>query len=188
MSYPQYPGYPQHPQHPQQHGGGYGPPGYYPPQAPPPKKKGFPVWAIVIVAIIGLLFSCGIVAAIVGPSPNPTTASPNAKPSSAATVVQIKDLLDAYKGNELRADSTYKEKIVEVRGGKVDDVKKDILDKPYITIGTGGMLEIPQIQCTDLDSSQAVKAVQLNKGQSITIRGRVTGLMMNVLLEDCEIL
>ena len=66
-------------------------------------------------------------------------------------------------------------------------MKKDILDEPYVTVGTGAAFEIPQVQCS-LRSDQSNKAATLQKGQRVTVRGRVHGLMLNVQLHDCEVL
>ena len=187
------PGYPPPPHGypPQQQGYGPPPQGYPPQWPPPPPKKGLPAWAIILMCMGGLVVACGVLAAI---GKNASTSSTGSGPVSgqapsrpSAKTVQIKEILSAYKGNELRADGQYKDQVVEIQGGKVDDVKKDILDSPYITIGTGAAFEIPQIQCM-LESNQASKAANLNKGEKITVRGQVSGLMMNVLVRDCEIL
>ena len=57
----------------------------------------------------------------------------------------------------------------------------------YVTVGTGKQFEIPTVQCT-LKESNAGAATKLTKGQTITVQGDVTGLMMNVQLDDCDIL
>lgn len=41
------------------------------------------------------------------------------------------------------------------------------------------------VQCF-FDDAHAAKAAQFNKGDTVTVRGRVDGLMMNVLVKDCE--
>lgn len=100
------------------------------------------------------------------------------------TPVDIKTLLKEYKDNEVRADVQFKGKRVQITG-KVGDIKKDIMDRIYVTVGTGKQLEIPEVQCF-FDDEHASKAAALSKGQSITVKGTVKGLMMNVLVEDCE--
>ena len=98
--------------------------------------------------------------------------------------VQIEALLSEYKGNEVRADAAYKGKVIETTG-IVGNVKKDITDSIYVTLGTGAMFEIPVVQCF-FDDRLAKKAAALNKGDRVTVRGTVNGLMMNVLVKECE--
>ncbi|MFL5348520.1 MAG: OB-fold protein [Hyalangium sp.] len=99
--------------------------------------------------------------------------------------MMLNSLLSEYRDNELRADSKFKGHIVEVTG-YVQDVKKDLLNLPYVTIGSGPALEIPKVQCF-LTSEHAQKATGLSKGMLATVRGRVDGLMGNVLVRDCEL-
>jgi hypothetical protein len=99
--------------------------------------------------------------------------------------VPVATMLSEYKNNEIRGDTLYKGKTVQITG-RVGDTKRDIMNDIYVTVGTGEMFEIPVVQCF-FDDKWANAAAQLSKGQSITIRGRVEGLMMNVLVKDCEI-
>jgi hypothetical protein len=187
MSYQQPPGYP--------------PPGYGPPPpgyGPPPQKKGMSGAAIVLWILGGMFVlgggSCVLCLAVGASAAGNGKGKPSsfggpaaATPNETAVVVDIRTILAAYKGNELAGDNSYKDKLVQVTGGTVDDVKKDIFDHPFVTVGTGAQFEIPQVQCS-LQTDQAGKAAGLQKGQKITIRGRVHGLMMNVQIHDCEIL
>ena len=115
----------------------------------------------------------------------PAPASPAEAPSAANTQVSLETLLGDYKANEVRADAAYKGKIIQITG-IVGDVKKDLMDDIYITLGTGAQFEIPEAQCF-FDKSHTQAAAAVDKGTRITIRGRVSGLMMNVLLKDCEL-
>jgi hypothetical protein len=99
--------------------------------------------------------------------------------------LELRTLLSDYKNNEVRADSLYKTQRVEV-SGRVIDTKRDILNDIYVTIGTGGRYEHPVVQCF-LSESQANAAGQLEQGQAVTVRGRVDGLLMNVILHACEL-
>ncbi len=101
------------------------------------------------------------------------------------TKVNINSILKAYESNEVGADNQYKGRYIEVTG-LIGDIKKDILDNLYVTIGTGKQFEIPQIQAF-FDDSMNSQLGQLRKGNNITITGKVDGLMMNVLMKDCMI-
>ncbi len=111
--------------------------------------------------------------------------APTAKAAEPTITVDIKTLLADYKGNEVRADGKYKDKRVRITGGKVGDIKKDMLDKIYVSLGTGAIIEFPMVQCFP-DDALKTKASNLNKGDSLTVTGHVQGLMMNVLVDDCR--
>jgi hypothetical protein len=163
--------------------------------APPPRGKS-KIALYVLGSFMGLCFfgTCvGMVSGSKGKTGTTATASPAAgsarqetaeEQKPAATQVEIRTLLGEYKDNEIRADSTFKGHIIQTTG-VVGDVKKDILGSIYVTLGTGRQLEIPTVQCY-FDDSHAAKAANLSKGSKVTVRGRVDGLMMNVLVKDCE--
>ncbi|WP_437631091.1 OB-fold protein [Sorangium sp. So ce854] len=115
----------------------------------------------------------------------PAAASPAApsRPEVQALKVKASDLMAAYKGNEVRADGQYKGKMVETTG-VVNDIGKDILDDIYIIVGTGGMLEIPALQASFTKQHEQAVA-SLSKGDRVTLRCKVKGLMMHVQLDDC---
>lgn len=155
--------------------------------APTRKKLGL---IKLVLYGIGGLFTLVILVGIFGEpieekEPSAKAAEPPKRSAPAFVDVDIKEMLATYEGNELKGDQLFKGKKVRLTG-KVDDVKNDILDRPFVTIGTGKQFEIPQVQCS-LARSQAEKAAHLDKGEEITVVGEVTGLMMNVHLEKCVI-
>ena len=95
--------------------------------------------------------------------------------------VSAKDLFYAYQQNEVSADNNFRDKWFYVEGA-VDDVKKDIMDDIYVTLKTGEIFGSVQCFLDDADI-----ASQLKKGQKITIYGKCSGLMMNVLMKDCKV-
>ena len=99
------------------------------------------------------------------PVPLPETQAPVQE----IPAVELITLLGEYRDNELRADGRFKDRIVRVTG-KVDDVKKDIVGDPYVTIGTGAMFEIPALQCM-LSAASADTASHLRKGAKVTVTG-----------------
>jgi hypothetical protein len=60
------------------------------------------------------------------------------------------------------------------------------IDEIYVTVGTGQAFEFPVVQCF-ISKGQESKAANLSRRKQITVRGQVDGLLMNVLLKDCEI-
>lgn len=115
-----------------------------------------------------------------------SSSRPSVPSAAESRYVDIRTLLSEYSDNEVRADSTFKGRYVHF-DGVVNDVKRDILNTIYVTFGTGRMLELPQVQCF-FSEAQAPQAARLSKGTKVSVRGRVDGLMVNVLLRDCEFL
>ena len=142
--------------------------------------------AIAFVGLFGLCFFGTCVSALskAGSGGTSSVSRSTAKPAAAAKQVDIRTLLAEYRDNEVRADATYKSQVIQTTG-LVDNIKKDITDSIYVTVGTGEQFEIPQVQCL-FDDVHAQKAASLSKGARVTVRGRVNGLMMNVIVRDCE--
>ena len=116
----------------------------------------------------------------------PSAFSKNSQQQTAsASAVDIRLLLSEYKSNEVAADNAYKGTLVQT-SGLIGDIKKDILDNLYITLGTGKQFEIPQVQAF-FSNSASKQLGQLSQGQRITVTCRIEGLMMNVLGKDCVI-
>lgn len=113
---------------------------------------------------------------------NPTT-NPTADDNAAE--VAIGTLLSEYKDNEVRADQKFKGQLISTTG-TVGEVKKDVLDHIYVTVGTGALFEIPTVQCFPVDGQES-NAATLSKGDTVKIQGRVEGLMMNVLIKECRL-
>lgn len=95
------------------------------------------------------------------------------------------EIIRAYESNEVAADQKYKGRTVEVTG-VVGDISKDFMGEPFMTLGTGKQFEIPSCQCYFVKEDHS-KLGTLRKGQTVTIRGTVDGLMMNVQLKNCRL-
>lgn len=118
----------------------------------------------------------------------PTSVARSSAPAPAEVQViqvQIHELLSDYKNNEVSADNKYKGKWVQTTGA-VGDIKKDIVNSLYVTLGTGRDFEIPRVQAFFADSMNNQLA-GLRKGQQLSVTCRIEGLMMNVLGKDCVI-
>lgn len=100
--------------------------------------------------------------------------------------VSIGELLSSYNDNEVGADVKFKGKYIQT-SGIVGDIKKDIMDDLYVTIGaTGEAFEIPVLQAFFLDKYTNDLA-NLKKGQTLEVVCKIDGLMMNVLGKKCKI-
>lgn len=115
-----------------------------------------------------------------------SASTPAAEPAKEQVMqVNIGKILSDYEGNEVAADNQYKGRLIQVTG-LVSDIKKDITNSLYVTLGTGAAFEIPAFQAF-FDDSMNSQLGALRKGQKLTVVCRVKGLMMNVLAEDCFI-
>lgn len=92
------------------------------------------------------------------------------------------DLVQHYVNNEVRADGYFKDKTFYVEG-VISDIGKDILGGIYVTLD-GPRGDFRKVQCF-IDDAEL--AAQLDKGYTAAFYGRCTGLMMNVLMKDCQL-
>ena len=97
--------------------------------------------------------------------------------------VSARQLIAAYDANEVSADATYKGKTIKING-LVNDVKKDLSGSLYVLIGTGADFELTAVQAY-FEDEKANQLAQLKKGQRITVVCEVTGLMFNVVGQEC---
>lgn len=105
------------------------------------------------------------------------------KAQAPAHVVAASQLIGEYADNEVKADGKYKGKVVVVTG-RVQDIGKDVMDDVYIVLGGTGFLD--GVQCSFTPSEHAMVA-ELDKGQTVTVKGEVSGLFGNVHVEKCSL-
>lgn len=109
------------------------------------KKNGIPLWQKLSIGIVAVI----VIAAIANTDDSSDSSDSSASNTQSASkvseekekkiesvVISPVNLLNAYDENEVKADSTYKGKLLEVTGS-VNDIGKDILDNPYITFSKG---------------------------------------------------
>lgn len=126
-----------------------------------------------------------VIAAISGPSEDSgSPSSPNTPKAEEYVEVTATDLYNEYQENRLVADDKYDGKILRV-SGSISNIGKDILDNPYITLGTGEL--IGEIQCM-LTGDSVERAKTLQDGQSVVVQGKNSGIVANVVLRNCEII
>jgi hypothetical protein len=103
---------------------------------------------------------------------------------SSAQTFSVDQVVSYYAANEVAGDEALKGKVFKVQGA-VDRVGKDIVGRPYVAFRNPGET-FRSVQCM-FDKSQTAQLSALRPGQHVTIFGKCSGLMMNVLLDDCEI-
>lgn len=150
-----------------------------------PKSKILTGLAIICMAGIVACQSAG--SQTKAPAPELTQAQKDSiakaeKEEIKKNTITAQNLTAYYAENEVKADNELKGKTFYV-SGNVTDVKKDVLGKIYVTLEGHQMFR--QVQCYFEDAETAAK---LSKGQQVTFKGNCHGLMLNVLMKECELI
>ncbi len=141
-------------------------------------------WAIVVIVLYAIGSSSS--------KPNNTqptqepvnTQSNQTKTEEVVAKVTALQLYSEYEANEVAADSKYKNKLIEV-SGTISNIGKDVLDNPYVTL-QGDSTTFFSVQCM-FKKSQQEQLTSLSKDTEISLKGRVSGKMMNIIINDCSI-
>lgn len=93
------------------------------------------------------------------------------------------ELYANYRANEVAADEKFRNKKLALTG-QISDIGKDITDKPYISFKVGSF---ENVTCY-FDSKNSKLISELSKGDTITIVGTCSGLILtNVILKDSSL-
>jgi hypothetical protein len=139
-------------------------------------------WLIVLGSVIALLVLIAVVAGVSGGKSSSFSSTDKKIPS--AIEMNAAQLYQEYNANQVAADAKYKGKILSV-SGTVNDVGIDIIDTPYVMLGTEQLLSAVQCMFSKQDESMLA---QLSKGQSLRIQGKCDGLgIISVMLSNCLI-
>ncbi len=145
--------------------------------------KGFGLFAGIIAAVV-------VITAIAAWWNNQNSVPSNSAPTIADTTPVIKTsalkILTDYHANEIAADEKYKNKIVQI-SGYIYSIEKDMLNKPFLTIGVGEADEAYFVHASFNNKYQSLLA-RLQRGQKIIIKCTINGLILgDVQGEDCSI-
>lgn len=100
-----------------------------------------------------------------------------------ALTIAAKTLFSDYESNEVAADQKFKGKTLLVTG-TVEDIKKDLMNRMYLTLTGDG--PFANVQCFFAQSHESQLA-GLRKGVSVSVKGQCDGKMMNVLMRGCTL-
>ena len=131
----------------------------------------------IVISVLVLVIALAVVGYKIYNKPHVDVASEKADITITAT-----NLFADYSNDEEKANSTYLDKIVEVKGviGKI--VKEE--EKVIINLNTGD--DFGSVLC-HLSDSSTVKVKDIKEGESIKVKGICTGFLMDVVLVKCEI-
>lgn len=100
--------------------------------------------------------------------------------------ITAKELVNAYKENEVAADSKYKGKLATVTG-TVESIDSSIGDEAVVSLSSGNEYDFESVLCYIKEDNKE-KAGQLKKGQQITIVGKLSGETIgSPSVQYCEI-
>lgn len=103
--------------------------------------------------------------------------SANIKNKEAFKSISSTELFQEFESNEDLASKNYIGKVLEVNG-IIQKKLSDEQDAPVVLLGSG---KVNQILVT-LESNQAIKLSQYNKGDQINIKAQCSGLLMEVVM------
>ncbi len=90
-----------------------------------------------------------------------------------------------YDANEVAGDDALKGRVFKIEG-VVERVGKDLLGTSYVALKADRAGGLRAVQCFfSKDKNDQLAALQ--PGQHVVIRGKCSGLMMNVLMKECEL-
>jgi hypothetical protein len=161
-------------------------------QSAEPKKSWFARHKIITTVGVIVIVLIGL-SALGGAIEEPTATNNNNDSQQESTVVQEEvvevtavELSQAYDDNKVAADAKYEDKTLQI-SGVIDDIGKDILDAPYVTL-KGRETSFFGVQCMFSRNDEALLA-NLSKGQQLTLQGKLSGeLIGNVLVRGCTII
>jgi len=104
-------------------------------------------------------------------------------PPSSPEPISATALDEAYEANAANADRRFKGKDIKIVGTIVD-IGKDALGAPYVKLGTHPDSQVG-VQALFHPGADRLVAT-LAKGDSVTLHCKVTGKVVNVVLDDCE--
>ena len=115
-----------------------------------------------------------------------STENSNKKQMEPELNISATELINAYKGNEVKADKMYKGKIVEVNG-IVDAIDSGIDDKAVVRLSDGDEFSFYNVHCY-IDDENQDKACELKKGENVIIIGKEDGeIAGQPCIKNCKI-
>ena len=97
-------------------------------------------------------------------------------------ILTAEELHKAFETDEKVASERFLNKVIELSGTIADT---DINEGKTISITLATQNEMSSVIC---NLHKAINSDELNKGESITLRGELSGFLMDVLLNNCVII
>ncbi len=153
-------------------------------------KRGWFIALCVVVVIAAVASSGGEKSAPAGGTSGDVSAAGSASVAAPVeqeivyTVCTVDEMIDMLEGNAMKAENTYDDQYVEVKG------RVDVIDSDGRYISIYPMKEqfaLTGVQCFLKTDEQKQQVMELSKGDRVTVRGKVTsvgellGYQLNVI-------
>lgn len=103
----------------------------------------------------------------------------------ATITIAAEELSQAYADNEVKADGTYKGKTALITG-TISDIGV-MLGQTYIVFDSSANYGLNSVQANFSNKDEIAKIANLNKGDTITIQGKIDGMSIYVSVVNCVI-
>lgn len=143
-----------------------------------PKSRSIGEW-------IGIGIVCLITFAVFSEGNKTTETKSSSAPTETAINVTSTQMAQAYDQNEAKGDALYKGKLLNVTG-VVTSIDKDLTDNTVIMLN--GLNDFQSVHA-EVKESEESKAIDLRKGERITVQCRAKGEVIgSPMLDECTIL
>lgn len=102
----------------------------------------------------------------------------------AAYVLTAENIVREYNADETVANGKYLDKVIAVKGN-VQDIKTDPSGQFTVFLDSGDPMA--SVTCSFYED-EAKAAAEFRKGEVVTIKGKCTGKLMDVVLNKCSII
>ena len=103
----------------------------------------------------------------------------------ATITISAEELSQAYSDNEVKADETYKGKTALITG-TISDIGV-MLGQTYIVFESTANYGLNSVQAKFSSKDEIAKIANLNKGDTITVQGKIDGMSLYVGVDNCVI-
>lgn len=147
------------------------------------QKKYKPVPRVILSVFFLVFFICVIA---IGGSDEPAPRQVEQKEQEYEIEVTAKELADEFNDNEIRANQNYKGKIAKI-SGEISDIG-EVLGQTYVVLSNEdeSFSNFVDVQCFFKDKDEINKIAQKNKGDKVTIIGKIDGKSLNVSVQNCK--
>ena len=152
--------------------------------------------ALVVGIILGMIvLAGGVMWALLkfaGPAAQPAATQPSEAGPTAVVLdppaieASALDLLVLYKDKQAEAKGKYDGKVVDVTGAVFEE-GTDLAGERAINLEGGRQAKFAGVRCV-FPAANYFQLAEIEKGQTVTIRGRCQGRVSDVVLRDCAVL
>ena len=138
------------------------------------KKKYILIIAVILITVV-IALSIAIVF-------RPPKSIAKAKPDY---VFESADFFNAYEANEKESDSLYIDRIIKVTGPLAEILQEE--EEQKYTLILRDDISFSGINCS-MDEDYISEITEIKPGDSVTIKGKCAGMLMDVILTSCVII